>query len=252
MQLTTDHSIVFPVTMPREVVKFISQILTLDIEILLTTQMKKYAKDQTDEKKEEVDKKEREFSKEKFHLTSELERIVKKRDKIDEAISRFLIKILKFYKPKTDVNSLAEMGKKLLFSYRDESGSCNLIDLFDESKDDSYDFTPEQKDFLKFARSQDEAKIHYANKLENNKKGDEINLKIQELNKRLGLCKEEILDPYNQAIKHYNSLKSKLDDLLEKKEYLSTYFLKMLENDSSIKVQIEQWVGIGDSDNDSP
>ena len=243
LQQLADNTFVLLMKMPELIKKHLRQMLTLDVERLISTQIERTAQRQLDEKKAEIDQKEREFINEKSRLTAELEKINKKQDKINLAVGHFLAKVGKIYKPKTmDVHTVAKMIKDMLFSYRDKNGNMNAIDLFDESKDDAHHLTPEQKEFLNFLRNQNEAKVHYANKLESNKKGEEHNDKINDYNARLNTLKKTLLNDYNQAVKNYNTLKEKIDELIAKKEQVCKDFLKMIEEDADLQEPLEQFV----------
>ncbi len=237
---TENNSIVFPVTISEEAMKCLRQMLAIDIERLFYKHTSEFKKKTLDEKKDEIIKKERELLIEKTHLKSEIEKINKKQNKIDIALMHFLSNSLKLYKPKNNSIDKVKMSTQLLSAYRDEGGSMNTIDLFDESKDEVYEFTEEQKDFLNFARTQHEIKIHYANKLENNKKGKEFEEKLEDYIKRYNKFKEVIYNPYDKLFKDYQTMKEKVDALNTRKDQLFQDFLKMMENDSTLQEQLEQ------------
>jgi hypothetical protein len=242
MLLTTHNSIVFPDTLPNEALDFFNQMLSFDIQLLLLNkQLEQCKKHQLDEKKVVIDKTQKELVKEKSQLMSEFAKVNRKKEKITLAIGHFMATVAKRYQVKNNIFNIEEFLKKLLFSYNEGNGDMNQLDLFDEEKDDVYKITPEQKDFMNFFRSQDETKIHYANKLESDKKNDEWGKKFDELNKKIEYLSETILKPYHREIENYNQLKEKKDLVASQKEKVFKEFLEKMD-DASLQEHIEQLV----------
>jgi hypothetical protein len=237
---TTHNSIIFPETLPEEALDFFNQMLLFDIELLwLNKQLEQ--RSQLDEQKVFIDKTIKEFVKEKHQLKAELAKLNKKQEKITFAIARFLANTAKNYKVKNRNLDIEDFMKKLMFIYKDDNGNMNEIDLLDKEKDEFYKATPEQKDFLNFLRSQDDAKIHYTNIIENNRKGDECNAKFDEFNKKTTDFQETVVNPHNQLIENYNQLEKKKDLIAVQKEKVFKEFLEKMD-DPGLKEHIEQLV----------
>lgn len=247
MLTTINHSIVFPSAMPEQAVKYFSQLLAFDIDVLLLNkQMKQlYEEYLLDENNNMIDKKGKILVKEKANLIDEFSKIKRKKDKINSAIATFLANSLKIYKPECNRFGGVEFIEKILLAYDCYADQkMDTSDLFDEEKDESSQLTQEQKDFLKFARSRDEANVHYMNKLENNKKVDEFNIKLEDYNKRLDIFNKTVLEPYKKAVKEYDLLEKKKKSITVQKEQLLKELLKMMEDDFNLQKQFEQLVNL--------
>ena len=248
MLTTINHSIVFPSEMPEQAVKYFSQLLAFDIDVLLLNKQMKQLDEEYLLDENMIDKKGKILVKEKANLIDEFSKIKRKKDKINSAISTFLANSLKIYKPECNRFGGVEFIEKILLAYDCYADQkMDTSDLFDEEKDESSQLTPEQKDFLKFARSRDEANVHYMNKLENNKKVDEFNVKLEDYNKRLDIFNKKTLEPYKKAVKEYDLLEEKKKFITVQKEQLLKEILKMMEDDSNLQKQFEQLVNLESS-----
>lgn len=233
----------FPIELPELIHHYLVQLLGLEVDRLLNTQVASTAKRQLDQKKVELDQKNRECVHEKSRLIAELEKINKKQDKIDLAVGHFLAKSGKHYQPKTlSVLARVTVIKETLLSYEDEQGGLDSIELFDEKKDDAHHLSPEQKEYVNFLRSQSEAPLHYKNKIEISQKGQEVNDKMNNYNEKMETLRTTMLHDYNQAVEQYNALQEQVAHLTTQKEQLCKELMKVLGEDPHLQDALKKWI----------
>lgn len=238
-----NHTMTFPVELPEQINNSLSQLWALEVERLLNTQVACTTKSQIEVKKAELEQKNRECVQEKARLIAEFNKISKKQDKINLAVSHFLAKSGKLYKPNTlSVLARATVIKETLLIYEDEDGGLNTVDLLDGKNDEAYSLSPEQKDYVDFLRQQSDAPIHSTNKIEINRKGKEINDKLDHYNEKMETLRTTVLHEHNQDVAHYNALQEKLDHITTQKEQLHKELMKAIDEDPPLQDALKKWI----------